>query len=401
MNPSKHTFKFCGTDVIFDPAVVEPPPFVEKSFPVTSLALDVSGTCNMQCIYCAESSTMPQRPPMSRKILEKAVDSLLEWSSHNRLSLHVGSGEPLLQPGAVQKIGQRARQLEKEWEAEVTLHLTTNGTLLTKNICDWLVKDRWRVKISLDGSARIHDQNRKDRQGRGTYKRIEKYVQNLSEIPTFSTTSVLCHKTDPREVFYGIAALGVKNIEIVPVAVEYPSPLGLTEEDIKRYSEFVSEYVQKIAQGESLPYLIRFMNRLHRVLGFGNNRVPCGAGRTFIAVAPDGVLYPCFRFIGIEEYQLGHITTGINREKALNFALKGGRPYDKREKCRNCWAAPLCGGPCFACAELLFHKNGEPSPDYCDMVTADCEAAAWLVQTLREETPERLVDLLGVHVEDF
>ncbi|KYK34938.1 MAG: hypothetical protein AYK19_11475 [Theionarchaea archaeon DG-70-1] len=393
----KHVFRFCGSEVMFDPAVVEPPPFEERPFPVTSLALDVSGSCNMRCIYCAESSTMPQRPVMSRKILEKAVDSLFACS-HKRLSLHVGSGEPLLQADAVREIGRRARNLEGN--REVTLHLTTNGTLLTEDICHWLVEDRWKVKVSLDGSARIHDQNRKDCQGRGTYQRIEGYVRRLSRTPAFSTTSVLCHGTDPKEVFYGIGALGVKNIEIVPVATVYPSPLALTRGDIKLYCEFLSDYVQKIARGESLPLLTRFMKRLHRVLGFGNSRVPCGAGRNFMAVAPDGELYPCFRFVGIEEYRLGHVNTGVDPEKAQKFALEAGRPYDKRENCKKCWAAPLCGGPCFACAQLLFHKNGEPSPDYCDMVTADCKAAVWLAQTLREEAPENLVELLGICVEE-
>jgi uncharacterized protein len=227
---SKHTFTFLGSDVVFDPEVVEPDPLVEKRFPVASLALDVSGSCNMRCVYCAENSTLPERSVMSRDLVVKAVDSLFSWSSYDKLSLHVGSGEPLLNAGAVQVIGERARALQDQ--REVTLHITTNGTLLTEEVCSWLIKDGWRIKISLDGTEQIHDQNRKDRQGRGTYKKIQPYVHRLSGVPSFSTTSVLCHGTDPKEVFYGIADLGVKNIEIVPVAVEYPSPLGLTEEAV-------------------------------------------------------------------------------------------------------------------------------------------------------------------------
>lgn len=395
---SAHKITFLDSEIFFDPEIVEQPPFSERVFPVTSLALDVSGSCNMRCIYCAESSTMPRREFMSREIVEKAVDSLFEWSSHDKLSFHLGSGEPLLQPELVHEIGRRARL--NQGGREVTLHLTTNGTLLTEDICNFLVKDQWKIKISLDGTETIHDRNRKDSQGRGTYKRIENYVRTFSQIPGFSTTSVLCSGTDFREVFYGIAALGVRHIEFVPVAVEYPSPLGLKEEDIERYRAFLQDYVKRIAKGESLPFLTRFMKRLHRVLGFGTLRVPCGAGRTFLAVAPDGGLYPCFRFVGIESYRLGHIETGTDLEKASDFALKAGRPYEKREKCRECWAAPLCGGPCFACSELLFYKNGEPSPDYCGMVIADCEAAVWLTHVLREENPEKLVKLLGIELED-
>ncbi|MBU6999632.1 MAG: SPASM domain-containing protein [Theionarchaea archaeon] len=397
----QHRFEFLGSDVVFDPAVVEPPSFIERDFPVTSLALDVSGTCNMNCIYCAESSTMPQRAVISNTILEKALDSFFSWSS-GVLSIHVGSGEPLLNPSAVRTIGRRAREYEASTEStRISLHLTTNGTAFTGEVVNWLREDNWVIKISLDGNSRIHNHNRKDRQGRGTYERIENYVRALCDIPSFSTTSVLCHETDPAEVFYAISALGVQNIELVPVAVEYPSNLSLDEEDILNYKRFVAEYVKRIAEGESMPRLIRFMKKLQRVLGFGISRVPCGAGRNFLAVGPHGEFYPCFRFVGLDQYRLGDLTHGIGRERTREFALTAGRPYDARETCGKCWAAPLCGGPCFACSQLLFYRNGEPSPDYCGLVRADCEAAVWLAQTLRDEAPERLVELAGIHLGDL
>ncbi len=397
----KHTFKFLGSDCSFDNSVVEPP-LLAGPFDLNSLALDVSGSCNMQCVYCAESSTMPQRRAMSEETLKKALDRLVAWAPAKNLSIHVGSGEPFLQPLAVREIGRTARNLAAAHHLQVSLHITTNGTLLTEEICTWLLEEGWRVKVSLDGTASIHDENRKDRQGRGTYHTIETYVRMLARKrpEQFSTTSVLCHGTDPAEVFYGIARLGVKTIEIVPVAALIPSPLVLTEEDTTLYRRFLSDYVEKIARGVRMPLLTRFIKRLHEVMGYNNSRVACGAGRTFLAVGPDELLYPCFRFVGIKEYELGNLDTGIDPDSAEQFWLKGGRPYDERELCRKCWAAPLCGGPCFACAELLFCKNGEPSPDYCLMVKADCEAALWLAQTLRERNPERLVEFLGVHLEE-
>jgi uncharacterized protein len=397
----QHEFEFLGSDVAFDPEIVKPPPFIERDFPVTSLALDVSGTCNMSCIYCAESSTMPKRIVIPDTILEGALDSFFSWSSSKTLSIHVGSGEPLLNPSAVKRIGKRARAYEIDNGVKISLHLTTNGTLFTEEVLTWLREDNWIIKVSLDGNSRIHNQNRKDRQGRGTYETIEKYVKRLCDIPSFSTTSVLCHEIDPAEVFYAIGSLGVKNIELVPVAVEYPSFLSLDDNDIFNYREFVADYVKRIAEGEPLPRLIRFMKKLQRVLGFGISRIPCGAGRNFVAVGPRGEVYPCFRFVGLDQYRLGDLTCGIDRERTREFALNAGRPYNAREECSACWAAPLCGGPCFACAELLFYRNGEPSPDYCGMVRADCEAAVWLAQTLRDMDPERLVELVGIHMGDL
>ncbi|MGD2248168.1 MAG: radical SAM protein [Candidatus Methanofastidiosia archaeon] len=402
------SFIFNDTEITFNPSVINPPPLQEKIYPVVSLALDVSGTCNMNCIYCAESSTMPKRLSMSQRILKKSIKSLFEWSSFPKLSIHVGSGEPFLQPDLVHTIGAYARTLQKKEQKkeqkqkkdrEVSLHITTNGTLLTEDIYTWLLRDKWTIKVSLDGPASIHDQNRKDKHGQGTFKKIKPVITQLCHVPGFSTTSVLCHNTDPADVFYGIAALNVKKIELVPVAVK-DSDLQLTKTDIKKYRQFIAGYVKKIVQNEPVPWLTRFVKKVQRVMGYGATRIPCGAGRTFIAVGPKGVIYPCFRFVGIEKYELGHIDTGINEEKALQFAADTGRPYNQRNACTNCWAAPLCGGPCFACADLIYDKNGEPAPEYCDMVRADCEAAVWLVNILKKENPELLLKFLGVSTED-
>lgn len=400
------SFMFNNTEVTFDPSVVTPPSLQEKIYPVVSLALDVSGTCNMNCIYCAESNTLPKRLPMSKKILKKAIKSLFEWSSFPKLSIHVGSGEPFLQPDLVHTIGSYTRTLQEQEQKkeqkkcrEVSLHITTNGTLLTEKMYDWLLHDEWTIKVSLDGPASIHDQNRKDKHQQGTFKKIKPAIDYLYNVPGFSTTSVLCHNTDPAEVFYGIAALNVKKIELVPVATKN-SHLRLNKKDIQKYRQFIAGYVNKIVQNESVPWLTRFVKKVQRVMGYGTTRIPCGAGRTFMAAGPEGVLYPCFRFVGIKKYQLGHIDTGINEEKALQFAADTGRPYNQRNICKTCWAAPLCGGPCFACADLIYNKNGEPAPEYCQMVKADCEAAVWLVNILQKKNPELLLDFLGVSTED-
>ncbi len=400
----QHVFRLLGREVTFDPLSVSPPPLPKdvSSLKITSMALDVSGCCNLRCVYCAEAATLPSRPAMPRHVLHHAVDAIFEWSPRGTgVSLHLGSGEALLHPQAVREIGRRARKLAQSQRRPLALYLTTNGTRLTGTIIRWLIDEGWNVKISIDGGAEIHDRYRVDREGRGTFRRIERAVRTLSmEIPErFSTTSVICRGTDPRQVFYDIAAMGVKRIELVPVAAPHSSHLTLCEDDLVAYRRFIFDYVQRIARGEDVPTHIRFQKRLQRALGYGNTRVPCGAGRNFLAIGSDGTLYPCFRFVGLRHYQLGGLDSGPDPERIQWFVDGPGRPYQQRTACRECWAAPLCGGPCFACAELLGQSNGSPSPDYCSMVRSESEAAIWLASILQEE-PHRLLELLGVQLEE-
>ncbi len=151
-----------GLKITFDPETVTPPNMDERLFPKPcSLALDISGSCNLKCVYCAENSTMPKREPMQLKTLKDCVDSIYNWSDKtNGVSIHLGSGEPLLRPKLVQAIDERARALAKKRHQLLSLYLTTNGTLLNDKIKNWLMAGNWNVKISLDGNQATHDRYR-------------------------------------------------------------------------------------------------------------------------------------------------------------------------------------------------------------------------------------------------
>jgi uncharacterized protein len=387
---------FLGRTIFFDPETISPALLDEQKYPaVSSLAIDVTGSCNLKCIYCAESSTMPERQQISLETIDVALQALFGWSEpKSSISIHLGSGEALLNPEIVREIGRKSRQMAKAQHRSLSLYLTTNGTCLNNQVLDWLIADQWNVKVSIDGNQGIHDENRKYKSGRGTYSEVSKAVAVLAQrIPEkFSTTSVLCRGADPSRVFYHIASLGVKRIELVPVAVAKDSILQLSKSDLESYRRFIEDYAQKLADGKTVPINIRFHNRLLRVLGYKNNRTPCGAGRNFFAYGPTGEIYPCFRFIGIEKYKLGDIA-GISKERVQDFIKGSGKPYEKRETCRGCWAAPLCGGPCFACADLF--GSGSPLPQFCEMTLAESEAAIWLVDFLKKNNPEELVRLMG------
>ncbi len=402
---NKYKFRHLSREFTFDPTSVSPPLLPEDSFPIiTSMALDISGCCNLKCVYCAESITLPSRLAMPQYILHQAVDTIFKWSSQGSgISIHLGSGEALLHPSAVLEIGRKAKKLAQSQSRPLSLYLTTNGTRLSETIIRQLIKDGWNLKISIDGGIEVHDLYRVDKKGRGTFRRIEHAVRTLAtKIPNqFSTTSVLCHGTDPQQVFYAIASMGVKRIELVPVAAPYSSPFALREDDLAAYRYFIFDYVYRITRNENVPIHIGFQKQLQKVLGYGNTRVACGAGRNFIATGPDGTLYPCFRFIGLRHYQLGNLDSGIKPEHVQRFINGPGRSYEQRTACEKCWAAPLCGGPCFACAELLGRADGSPSLEYCSIVRSESEAAIWLATFLWEDNPMKLLELLGVRVEEL
>jgi uncharacterized protein len=380
----------------FNPEDITPPPLIERNWRISALALDVAGNCNLACRYCAEASTQPQRPPMTPPVLKAAWSFLFpDDKPHKGYSIRLGSGEPLLALPLLHRLAELVNTHGKDRPA---VFLTTNGTLVDRKTSAWLAASGWHVKVSLDGPQDVHDAWRVTPRGEGTYAKVAPVVENLAKkIPELlSVTAVLCRGTDPRQVFEAIAELGVKRIELVPVSHSNRN-IQPEECDIKRYEAFTTDYVRRYLEDKddgNFPILVRLARSVTRVMGYNNQRIACGAGRSFLGVGPDGGLYPCFRFIGIESYRLGSLDTGPEAKDMATFQKGPGRPYNDRTPCRDCWAAPLCAGPCFAVAEMFGPSNGSPLDYHCAYNLADARAAVRLVNELRKRDPSRLLSFL-------
>lgn len=385
----------------FDPAEAMPPPLPRGPWRLSSVALDVSGTCNLACRYCAEAATQPSR---RRRMPESVLDAawrLLFPDGRPRAgtSIRLGSGEPLLNFPLLRRLGERIEERGGcAAEGRPAVFLTTNGTLAGRRVRDWLVASGWHVKVSLDGPPPVHDRWRVDRRGEGTFGRVSTTVADLARrMPErFSVTAVLCRGTDPQQVFDAAAALGVRRIELVPVAHHDPA-VTPGKDDLERYQRFVRRHARRHVEEKdpgTIPTLVRFETLVRRVMGYDQGRVPCGAGRTFVGVARNGTLYPCFRFIGVEPYRLGDTGTGPEPATGERFRQGAGRSFEERAACRECWAAPLCAGPCFACAEMFGPGDGAPVALHCAYTRADARAALEMVDRLRVQDPERLLIFL-------
>ena len=76
-------------------------------------------------------------------------------------------------------------------------------------------------------------------------------------------------------------------------------------------------------------------------------RSGCGAGAAYLAVTPDGKLYPCHQFASEEEFYAGHVDTGVKPEALSRFVAVDSV---ENEACQDCFARLFCGGGCHAAA---------------------------------------------------
>lgn len=93
-------------------------------------------------------------------------------------SLHLGfyGGEPLLE---IELIKKCVDYIQKNVEGKrITFGITTNGTLLTGEVLQFLYDNDFSITISLDGPKEDHDACRKFANGKGSFDIV---VKNISE----------------------------------------------------------------------------------------------------------------------------------------------------------------------------------------------------------------------------
>jgi len=79
----------------------------------------------------------------------------------------------------------------------------------------------------------------------------------------------------------------------------------------------------------------------------------CGSGHEYLAVTPEGDIYPCHQFVGNEKFKMGNVKEGVLNRDIQNY-FKNSNVYTKKE-CDSCWAKFYCSGGC-AAIRIIFIK---------------------------------------------
>ena len=115
---------------------------------------------------------------------------------------------------------------------------------------------------------------------------------------------------------------------------------------------------------EKLREVSRIEDIVQILSGRSNHKKPiyCGVGRAMLAVAADGKIYPCHRFVGMEAYCLG----SVNNEGPTSRLRFESHGLLEIPACRSCFARFACHGYC-AYDNLAFTGDLlHPPPDLCE-----------------------------------
>lgn len=348
------------------------PAIAPAPIPVKHFIASVAEACNLRCGYCYADFGHYRRNPdmMDAATAKRYVDLLLAESGGARgLVYTFFGGEPLLNFPVIQETIAYARGREAGGAGHIQFGLTTNGTLLTPQMIDFCVGEDVEVTVSIDGTRSVNDALRPLAGGGGSYDLLASRVTPLlKRRPTPARVTVTNQNLDLEETFDALMGLGFYEAGFSPVSSADPR-YALSRADRERFVDSLASLsertISQLETGRVLGFtnLLQLLRQLHEAERHDH---PCGAGMSLIAGNSKGELYACHRLINDDEFHLGSLERGVDRERQADHLER--LHVDHKAPCSSCWAEGLCGGGCYAVAKTETGASESVPWEHCDSI---------------------------------
>jgi uncharacterized protein len=351
------------------------------------MILNLTEDCNFRCQYCylTEVYQFTRNRTFKKMSIEVGLRAL-DWFFNllapvarkipgKKAAISFYGGEPLLM---YKKLALFVSYARAHSPVPLSFNVTSNASLLTDEMIDFLADNNVVVAFSLDGRKEDHDRNRKFPNGTGTFDvvfgNIQRFKKRHPKYAHLGLSCVLDYKTDLRANMRFFEENDLPPIlfltRVLDLNTDYYK--RFTEDDKSRFLQeangMFADYIALKKQGKYVPkYMRAFCEMLLASVVIRPRREDprprlapwtgtCIPGMK-VSVRTDGTLDMCERVN--TNFSIGHIDTGLN--------------YGAIAKILNLYNAALKGG-CAACA---FNNTCSLCFAQCNQECSFCRPGTW------------------------
>ena len=320
-------------------------------------------TCNMKCTYCYANDGKYYE--VNKKILDfedykKTFLGVIDIFSKGVRAISFFGGEPLLGFSHIKKFVNYVNSYCSDNDLKPPrFGIITNATLMNNEIAEFICSNNINLTISLDGIAKINDQNRVMKNNTGSYQKIIQAIRLIKS--KNSKIQISIEGTLPKNMLGNISKedhhryvqvlndLGVTTYVIVP---EFCVGDCYSEEDLVQIKNFYCNVVdltfeQLCKNTTDNCVSMDIISIINSLVNGGVSR-DCGAGYAF-TVSTDLKMYSCQALMldhTLPQYELtdaksitDFMSSDFNREmqNATRFSV---------DECAKCFAKNVCGVWC-------------------------------------------------------
>lgn len=360
----------------------------DKGNVLENLILNISHECNMECKYCfADHGHFKGKAAIMSKRVAK--DSIDYWFNHldksrKKTNITFFGGEPLLNSEVFIYSLEYISELLKDTGIIPTYAITTNGTLVNDDLIRTFLKFKMQPDISIDGGKFIQDKNRPLKMGFGSYDKVSENAKKLRCYYDRLVAKITLIHEDTDKLKESVCDLwdaGFTDVVYI-FALTNDKKLAITHQDIdilrKQLYDLAELMYENLICGRP-GRLINFVDigyRLHN--NFVKNE--CSFLNPFtIHVTPDGEIYKCSKMVGMKDFCMGDIYSGVQWKK---FISKPKKYLMDNVACSSCWAKRICGGGCAYANQIYNNDIDVANPLTCEEKKVQIEAAMYLYTKL-------------------
>ena len=365
-----------------------------KDSVIKAMCLHVAHDCNLSCKYCFANKGDYTGPKglMSLEVGKKAIDFVIKSSGKRKnIEIDFFGGEPLMNFDTTCRILEYANEQGEKNGKNFRFTITTNGILLDSEKLDYINKNMSNIVLSIDGRKEVNDNMRPSVNGKGSYDLImpkfKETAESRGQDNYYVRGTYTKHNLDFAADVLHLADEGFKQISVEPVVAPDTTDYAISESDLpvlmEQYDVLADEMLRRDEAGEGFNFF-HFMIDLEGGPCAIKRMSGCGAGHEYVAVTPEGDIYPCHQFVGQEEYKMGSVLDGsIDMEKSREYAKIN--VYTK-EECGKCWAKFYCSGGCLATSANYAGGMDKPYKIACELEKkrVECAIALKIKSILRE-----------------
>jgi radical SAM protein with 4Fe4S-binding SPASM domain len=257
----------------------------EKLMPTRRLlivGIMVTEKCNLNCIYCYEKYKTNKTISISKakEIISYVLTADSIWTD---IEFRLLGGEPFMVSHLIYDIIEWT--FDKKWNKRCRFKITTNGTLLDREMKDWLrkYKDRVCLVLSLDGPAHVHDKNRN-----GSYSNID--FKFFFDTWPKQSVKMTISKESMSELFNSLVY--IQNNLGLNVSFSLAGGQEWSEMDLRVFDNEQRKLL--ILYSQNKQYLPPIYNiNFTRIFRPNDTTRQCGIGRNVVAYDTDGNSFPC------------------------------------------------------------------------------------------------------------
>lgn len=290
----------------------------------------------------------------------------------------------------VKKLVAYGRSLEKGYDKTFRFTITTNGMLLDDEKIDFINHEMSNVVLSIDGRKSVTDYVRKRVDGSGCYDTIlpkfKRLVEKRNHQDYYARGTFTKYNLDFSEDVDSLFAQGFDQISIEPVVGDPACDYSINEQDLPiifaEYEKLAQKLIAYRKAGKRINFF-HFMIDLDQGPCVIKRLKGCGCGNEYVAVTPDGDIFPCHQFVGNDQWKMGNVMDG-----SFNFPMKAdfaeANIYHK-PLCKDCWAKFFCSGGCNANNAQYCGSIFNPHTLSCELEKKRLECAIMIKAAMAEE----------------